>query len=360
MIAWPTGSFFPEGHPGQAEDCKRELIREDRFSTRALPPPDQFKFWKESLAFLGDYIPVHHDAITEGYLGESRAYDLGKVLFAASRFDEYQFLRSPDHIKRGEIDHWVLIFRRSGNFRSQCGRNSVSCGPFSLTIISLAYPFQSESESGRSISLYVPRECLLPVADKLDRLNHVTLEGISARIAVEFLVSMSRLLPVTRVEEVPIFVETALIILKGFAEQTNLPDRNPSRALLAIRLEMAKRYILENLRSEKLEAEDICVAMKLTRRQLYYLFEKLGGVNSYVRSRRLLAVHEAITDPAHDLPLHSVAEIFGFHDAALFSRQFKSEFGYSPKEAREAKRWAYTPISSRPATIEEWLCQVRS
>jgi AraC-like DNA-binding protein len=216
------------------------------------------------------------------------------------------------------------------------------------------------TESGSTCCLYIERDQLLSVAGQLDRLNHCVLDGINARIAVEFLQSMSRLLPTTSVSEIPIFVETALIIIQGFIEQADPLDVNPTRPIMAVRLETVKRYIQENLTSNSLEPDDICVAMRLSRRQLYYLFEELGGVSAYVRSRRLMAIHEAIADPAESRPMHSIAADFGFHDAALFSRQFKAEFGYSPKDARAAKLIGYSHPPMPSQRYAEWLVQART
>jgi AraC-like DNA-binding protein len=223
---------------------------------------------------------------------------------------------------------------------------------------SLAYPFEGSADMGSTISLCIERDQLLSIADQLDRLNHRVLEGITAQIAIEFLKSMAQLLPTTSMAEIPIFVETALIVIQGFITQADPLDLNPTRPIMAVRLEMVKRHIQENLSSNRLEPDDICAAMRLSRRQLYYLFEELGGVSAYVRKRRLIAIHEAIADPAEHRPIHAIAAEFGFYDAALFSRQFKAQFGYSPKEAREQRLQGYAPPPV-PPRIDKWLAQIR-
>lgn len=336
-----------------------EFVREDRASTRDLPARRQFSAWRNQIAFLANVWAADETQAKAGYLVDARGYDLGKLAVATIRAEACGFRHGLDHIRRSGMDHWVLSYRDSGSLASRCGRNELRVDSPCLSLASLAYPFEGKADTGNSISLFIERDHLLPVAAQLDRLNHTVLQGITARIAIEFLTSMRRLLPVTTVAEIPIFVETAIIVLKGFAEQAGSPDLNPTRPLLAVRLEMVKRYIQENLTSGGLEPDDICAAMKLSRRQLYYLFERIGGVSSYIRSRRLLAFHEAIVDPAESRPIHTVASCFGFHDAALFSRQFKAQFGYSPKEAREAKLSGYAPLAVPPQSVAEWLGQIR-
>ncbi|MCO5064454.1 MAG: helix-turn-helix domain-containing protein [Rhizobiaceae bacterium] len=308
---------------------------------------------------LADISVIDQNQIENGFMINARGYDLGKILVATVGIDAYRLRRTPEHIRLSGVDHWLLSFRKTGSMVSKSGRGKVQADSGSLWLASLAYPLEGQASAGSSIMLMIEREHLLASAGKLDLLNHTVLQGITARIAAEFLNSMLTMLPVMTVSEIPIFVETALIILKGFAEQADTPDLNRSRPIMSIRLEMVKRYIHDNLSSSHLEPDEICAAMKLSRRQLYYLFEQLGGVSAYVRSCRLNAFHEAITEPAEDRPIHTVAAEFGFHDAALFSRQFKTQFGYSPREAREAKLLGYAPLVAPPKSITEWLAQVR-
>jgi transcriptional regulator GlxA family with amidase domain len=71
-----------------------------------------------------------------------------------------------------------------------------------------------------------------------------------------------------------------------------------------------------------------------SRRKLYHLFERYGGVAHYIRSRRLAACHAAIVDPLETRQIYTIAYDHGFTDPAVFSRLFRAEFGYSPSEAR--------------------------
>lgn len=335
-------------------------IREDRFSTHMLPSEMQFSVWREQTAFLCDVFQASGREPDAGFRVDARGYDLGMIAVSSVNADGCGFSRDANHIRRSGIDHWVLTYHHSGSrVESRCGNATLGASQGSLSLTSLAYPFEGATKAGSRISVYVPRDHLLPVADQLDRLNHTLLHGMTARIAVEFLTSMTRLLPITPISEIPIFAETALIILRGIAEQAGDEDLNPSRPIMAVRLEMVKRFIQDNLGSNNLEPDAICAAMKLSRRQLYYLFDHIGGVSTYIRTQRLVATHKAIVDPAEDRPIHTIAASFGLHDAALFSRQFKAQFGYSPKEAREAERVAYAPLTEPPQSIAEWLCQVR-
>jgi len=350
-----TQSFFPDQNYRHIGG----FIREDRVDTRVVPNDLQFAAWRNNVANIAEVSLPSEKRADGGFRVDARGYDLGKMAILNLRTDAFEFQRSADLVRRSGLDHWMLTYRSLGNSISRCGRHSLHAEPKVLWLGSLAYPSEGRFGEGSTISLFIERDHLLPIADQLDRLNHSVLQGITAQIAIQFLISMVRLLPATPIGDIPIFVETALIVMKGFAAQEASIDHNNSRPLMAVRLEMVKRYIQENLTSSRLEPDDICLAMKLSRRQLYYLFDHIGGVSAYVRSHRMLAVHAAISDPTETRPIHVLAASFGFHDPALFSRQFKSQFGYSPKDAREGKYFEYLPLAQPPRSIHEWLGQVR-
>ena len=74
------------------------------------------------------------------------------------------------------------------------------------------------------------------------------------------------------------------------------------------------------------------------------LFEAEGGVQAYIRERRLEAARLALGDPANGEPIYAIAERLGFSDAAHLSRLFRERFGASPSQfraqGREEKDWA--------------------
>lgn len=333
-------------------------IREDRYTTQRLPVERRFCHWRSLVSSLIEAAPSETEDVCDFHF-DSRGYDLGKLNVAAFSSGAYRFRRTADQIRSNEVDHWMLMLRRSGSVSSHCGNTGMTCAPGQLFLKSFAYPFEGHASSGEAVALYIAREQLLPFAAQLDRLNHRGLTGITAQIAIEFLASMERLLPLSPVSDIPIFVETALIVIKGLAGQTDGCAGELARPAMVLRLETVKRYIQENLTSPNLEPDVICARMKISRRQLYYLFDQLGGVSNYIRTCRLRAFHDAVANPTEERPIHVLASAFGFSDAALFSRQFKAFFGYSPKEAREAKLFGYMPTLLPPKSLSEWLGQVR-
>lgn len=112
----------------------------------------------------------------------------------------------------------------------------------------------------------------------------------------------------------------------------------------------ARRSIQRNLASEKLTPDALSRELAISRTRLYELFESFGGVQKYIRERRLVAAHAMLADASETRKIADVAAIFGFDSAANFSRAFTQQFGYTPSSVRRlpTKLDAHADIPSVP------------
>ena len=74
----------------------------------------------------------------------------------------------------------------------------------------------------------------------------------------------------------------------------------------------------------------------MSRSNLYRLFEDTGGVARFIQRERLLEARAVLSDPEKTQSISSIAEDLCFADASSFTRAFKREFDYTPREARAA------------------------
>jgi AraC-like DNA-binding protein len=97
----------------------------------------------------------------------------------------------------------------------------------------------------------------------------------------------------------------------------------------------ARAYIEEHLAEPDLRPEAIAAAAAISVRTLYSLFEEEGdAVCAFIRRRRLARAHDELARPDASPPVTEVGYRWGFSDAAHFTRAFKAQYGYSPREAR--------------------------
>ncbi|HET6224184.1 MAG TPA: helix-turn-helix domain-containing protein, partial [Dongiaceae bacterium] len=127
-----------------------------------------------------------------------------------------------------------------------------------------------------------------------------------------------------------------------------------------------QRHIATNLDSPALQAEALCTEFRISRSQLYRLFEPLGGVAHYIQEQRLTRACAELCNPAHDhRRIYEIAYALGFSSEAHFSRVFRATFGLSPSEVR-ARAQATRVDASRPETTgvanggyEDWVRQLK-
>lgn len=129
---------------------------------------------------------------------------------------------------------------------------------------------------------------------------------------------------------------------------------------------LAMRAFLDGrLHDRNVDVDTLCRKFGVSRATVYRLFSEHGGVEAYLRRRRL---ERAFSDLAAATPrrglIRRVAERWGFDDASHFHRRFRDHYGMSPIEAaqlggtqRERGRGA-AEISVKP--VFDWLTGPRS
>ncbi|KQW24224.1 hypothetical protein ASE36_21425 [Rhizobium sp. Root274] len=332
-----------------------EPLRQDRFSTQIHPIRERFDAWAQLLAPV-----VLAENPQRDFKACARAYDLGRMHYVSTHHDAMYHQRSEELISQSGIDHWLLTLRRSGTERSRCGDTVLDSQPGSLDIRSLARPFSGETSRTGCVFIFLSRDDFVSLAPLLDGANHRLLEGSMKGVIRDFILSLDEVIGDMTVADLPVLVNSITALLNAALEPCRSKTEEARDVIAASLLDKARSYIHANLKSPDLDPDTIGAAMQMSRRKLYYLFERRGGVARYIRRRRLLACHDAIVDAADHRFVSTIAYEYGFTNAAQFSRNFLAEFGYSPTEAREFNLCGYRPIEKAPATFTEWLLQVRN
>jgi AraC-like DNA-binding protein len=105
----------------------------------------------------------------------------------------------------------------------------------------------------------------------------------------------------------------------------------------------ARRYILQNLRSDKLGPDTLCRELGMSRSSVYRLLEAEGGLARYIQHLRLSESFAQLSDPSNKKPIAVIADELGLTDPSSFSRAFRGRFGISPTDAREATQAGLIP-----------------
>jgi AraC-like DNA-binding protein len=136
----------------------------------------------------------------------------------------------------------------------------------------------------------------------------------------------------------------------------------------AVTLERIRRHIAASLGSPGLHPEALCGQFRISRSQLYRLFEPLGGVAAYIQEQRLGRAFAELSEATHGhRRIYDIAFDLGFSSEAHFSRIFRRAFGLSPSEVRAHARDVLSADGSTmrdgataSSGYEDWVRRLRS
>lgn len=331
------------------------------FSTLDLAPENQFAAWQAHMAPLVEVQLPDDKSLDDGFPASHTAWNLGRMLIVQQRTPGHSYKRSVAKLRSSSIDHWYIGSPHTGRSWTEVDGRVAESEPGKLEIRSLGYPFRGRTTESESLFLYLPRDLFADAAATLDAKNNSILSGNFANLLVDYVDSIEARLRSLTAEDLPRIVHAtrSMIIacLAPSAEHAAAAEQLASVALM----ERARRYVHHHLDAANLTPDTMCRALGVSRTRLYQLFEPSGGVLHYIQSRRLLAAHVALSDPADSRRIVEIAETVGFSSAANFSRAFSKEFGYSPREARTMVMLGRPAHSVSPAepekapSFEGWL-----
>lgn len=282
----------------------------------------------------------------EGFAADIKAWDLGRIVLARSVSPNAEFHRGPMQIRNSSLDHWCFVAVKTGMIETFGTNRSNHADPGSLYIKSLQAPLEGARAGGASLCVFVPRDFCRERVAAIDAADEMVLNSGLGRLLASYLINLDRQLRWMSSDDVPGILAATRAMIDACVAPT--PDGLASAAvpINATLLERAREMVQNNLLSPSLSVDKICRELGISRSRLYRLFEELGGVVHYIRSRRLLDAHRALSSGADNRKIVDIAAERDFLDPADFSRAFKREFGYSPTEARVKTK---PPLQQPPA-----------
>jgi AraC-like DNA-binding protein len=319
-------------------------------STLVLAPEDQFPAWQLYVAPLVDARLPDNKSLRDGFPAEHVAWNLGRMIIVQQNTPAHSYARSAAKLRSSSIDHWCIDLPRKGVSWTEVDGRVVESQPGTVELRSLGHPFRGRTTDSESLCLYLPRDLFTDVLARFDARNNSVLSGNFATLLMDYINAIEARLRSLSAEDLPRVVQaTRDMIVAGLGSPGEHNAAFEQLTGVAL-MERARRYIQSHLDAPDLGPETMCRALGVSRSRLYQLFEPSGGVVHYIQRRRLLAAHVALSDQVDMRRIIDIAEAVGFSSSANFSRAFSKEFGYSPREARNAESG---PHPARPASFAE-------
>lgn len=263
-----------------------------------------------------------------------------------SRVSDVEYARTPAHVARGALDHYMVSLCVDGEMRFRSGRRDVTLRPGDICLIDMAQPNHTVLRGGggrtRTMTLTLQRGMLAPRLAHPDSATATVLpaDHSHARLIGGHFADLA-------VSAKPghagadAIVEAIADLIAAAAGGTADIQAGVERAERHLYLAMIKRHIADNLETDLLTATGLCRQFGISRATLYRLFEADGGLAHYIREQRLnLAFQKMISQTEADKRLMNLAVSMKFSSDSTFIRAFRRKFGLTPGELRElADQW---------------------
>lgn len=321
-----------------------------------------------------EWLAIHSPVFTSpeaALVGPSGAYRMwaGKsFILTHTSCDRTTLIHSPSATPA--IDHLGISLVLSGTIElfSNGARAHALAGD--MVLLDLHAPLElirgSQGETSSELTLWIPRARLPGGLCEAKGIESPIVTSASsgtavAAAALQALLSQTAHATMAEMDElvtgvVGLAARVIALPSAGRSDTSQPPIASPLESLTTI-----TRFIEANLGSRELGVEKITRIFGLSRASLYRLFEPVGGVASYIRTRRLVRARNELTAPGlQDHRIGPIAYRAGFQSIPAFNRAFREAYGETPRSARQPKSSPASATTSRGriGVLAGWLLEL--
>lgn len=330
------------------------------FTTADVPPADRFSAWHQMAGALFHAAPVPGRP-PEAFSAAMTAYHFGSFILCQSQVDGVRYVRSAERTQWCDLDHYVLHL----SLCQPISGGGMRLRAMDVAVLDLSRPAAFVAAPGEAITVLLPR-CVLSPLLKNPCHQHgriMTRETPGGAVLARHIMALAAEAPRLGMVEAAAFSSATIGLV---ATCLGLGARSGTLTAVLSQQDLNQRvraYVEQNLHRDGLTPELIINELNISRSQLYRHFERFGGVQHYIRQRRLRRCLLAICNPTQaGQRIADIAYGHGFSDDGHFSRLFRQAFGLSPRAARMAVQRgddsvlaALVPQSAHASPFAHWL-----
>lgn len=315
--------------------------------------PARFEAYAELVSSLWSLEPVRDDLPRFDYASNLR--HLGVAVFGQVRATSNVAERTPGLVARAGLDHIIIYARQSGYGHLKIGGEPVRIDAGDVTFIDLSRPMWTTGTHVDAICIGFPRSMLAPLVADVDSLHGQTLRASTSigRLAGAHLLALASEvggIAATEAREVAEATAALLAVCAngGATAQTHDAARVRARPALLVAI---RHFLEQNLAVATLGTDTIVRQFGVSRSTLYRLFQPFGGIDSYIRRRRLARAYHTLRSPAGRSGdyVYQVAQAWGFASESAFSHAFRREFDVTPRHVAMGRDAA--PYAAEETTL---------
>ncbi len=315
------------------------------FSTKDLPPEDQFDAWRSLLSDTIDLLPTQ--ATSGSFAAEFSSWTFGNVVLTRTLYSDAP-ARRWRHRPRSFLDHWCVVLARSHSPRSDTLSLETSRQD-NLSFRSLALPFEGQAEDTEVLTLFLPRDFCRDELEDFEQAHDLEINPQLGALLAGYIENLARQLPdISAAQAQGLASATRSLVAACIAPRVERSEAADA-SLTSLLIDRARLVVRQNMASPEFGPEQLARLMAMSRSKLYRMFESTGGVAHFINRERLREAYRRLCSHRDAPSIHVIGNEVGFVDHSTFSRAFRREFGHSPSEARER---SLTKLSARPFGLQ--------
>lgn len=310
---------------GEGSDARPEVAA---WTVSARDTPQASELYRTAIR---DWYDVSDIATDRPFFTDNRIYQFGDYVIGRGRSVGQTLLRGPEEIRRSGLDNVAMMLDLAGMTGDADGRD-INTAPGSLHLRDLTRPTAFRVDAVDAIMLTVPRN-RAPAWLLEPGVHGLSLEGTSqiSRLLTGQLMALLETGPKLSVQDGVTSIEAVLVLAERGFRDTGALTATQTEAVYRRLRTSAVTLIERRLHEPDLKIDQLTRALGASRATLFRAFAASGGINLYIRQRRLDRAREALRLREGRSP--SVAEIaraHGFSSESHFSRSFQERFGHRP------------------------------
>jgi AraC-like DNA-binding protein len=340
-----------------------QTVSSTTFATNQQEPTERFEAWRQSIGVIFEVEP-EGKAPSPRFSASVRTYHLGDMLISGTSFGDQIFKRDRRRISSDGLDHYLVQLYHDGGLVGETRRREMNVRAGDIQIVDLAQPHTSIARGSATIVMTVPREVLSEMLPPSADLHGVVLRGDrgAGGLLADYMKSLFSRLESVEAAQAPAIARVTIEMVAACSYPTADTAARARAPIEGVVLDRIKRYIDENLGSRELSPHSLSQRFRVSRSQLYRMFEPVGGVAGYIQTRRLDCAFAQLRNPLQrHRRIFEIAFDSGFSSISHFNAAFRRQFGVSPGELRETLGQAIphnkvTAIQSRAEVgYEDWI-----
>lgn len=301
-----------------------------------------FEEWEEEICHTFVPLRVRRAENTDRFSGQVDSMMLGSVMLAEVSASQAVVERTPRLIRADDPEFYKFGLQLAGTSVIEQGDRQAHLAPGDLAMYDTSRPYRiTFSDDFRMTVAMFPRTLIRLPAQQLAAMTAVRLPGndglgsLIASLMKGIRADRKAIRPVVAPHLGDAVVD---LVTVAFARQLDRPLESDSTATSHVALiTKVLKFVDDRLSDPSLSSRAVADAHFVSVRYLQKAFATEGtSVSTLIRTRRLEQCRRDLIDPGcRHLSVAQIGCRWGFPDAAHFSRLFRANYGFAPRDFRK-------------------------